>query len=82
MEFKLIRTSDYLKPLKENFNNILNEKYMNKLFYKIDFDEKEVYIKIDSLEDLIEFRNSVKNDIIIEREDEIAVIEIYDDWRE
>lgn len=34
MEFKLIRTSDYVTPLDENYDDIFNENYMNQLFYK------------------------------------------------
>lgn len=40
MEFKLIRTSDYVTPLKENCNDILNENYMNQLSYKDGKDNK------------------------------------------
>lgn len=76
MEFKLIRTSDYVTPLDENYDDIFNENYMNQLFYKkIDSDGKEVYIEIEHLDDLIELKKS-KQDIIIGRKDKNKIIVI------
>lgn len=50
---------------------------------KVDWSKTMVAcINIDSLDQLIELNKETKNPIIIDVDNEIPIIEIYDDWRE
>lgn len=89
MEFKLKRTSVWLWHHKDKTEKEMLElyelpkTYTSKAYLKeLNNGSSYLFIKFDKLEDLIDFQKDVKDEIIISRDEDGLIIEIYDDYRE